>query len=161
MKFLLSILLLFPLLANAQNNSTNDSQFKSLKKYSKYKLVRTSNDSAILKKYTDQYKNQGGELYIIMLQQKYKPTKTNDSTYTLVLTQQDLQSNESSPAWNDFLFCPIGKPNCKLIATDGVGTKIQEYAYRNEKKNGITIWYDAANNTTTKFNYADDILIRK
>src|ERR1700691_1408274 len=129
MKFILSVILLFPLLAGAQNNNANDAQFKNLKKYSKYKLVRTSNDSVILKKYVEQYKSQGGELYIIMLQQKYKPSKTSDTTYTLVVTQQDLQANEASPSWSDFLFCPIGKPNCKMIATDGVGTKIQEYVY--------------------------------
>ncbi|HXB10579.1 MAG TPA: hypothetical protein VNZ45_01225 [Bacteroidia bacterium] len=161
MKFILSILLMFPLSVFAQSNNTNDGQFKNLKKYSKYKLSRTSNDSAILKKYIEQYKNQGGELYIIMLQQKYKPDKTNDSTYTLIITQQDMESNEASPSWSDFLFCPIGKPDGKIIALDGVGNEIQRYVYKNEKKNGITIWFDAANSSNTKFNYVDDILIRK
>lgn len=142
-------------------NTADEAAAKKLKKYSKYKLERTSNDSIILKKYLELYKHSGGELYIIMLQQKYKLIKSGDTVFDLHLAADDAAQEGEHPQWNDFLYCSIGKANGIINVIDADGNKIQQWHYRGEKKEGIVYWYDADNKVSNKFLYKDDLLIQK
>jgi antitoxin component YwqK of YwqJK toxin-antitoxin module len=158
MKYLFFLALLLPFGLKAQ---TDDVQLnKKLKKYSKFKLERTSQDTALLNEYIERYKKSGGELYIVMMQQDFKLTKANDSTYTLKIAEQDEERITSSAEWADFFFCPIGKLNGTVVAYHADGTKMRESQYKNERKEGIETWYDASGNAT-HFRYMNDMMITR
>jgi hypothetical protein len=150
--------------ANSQNwKAVDDAAAQKLKKYSKYKIVRTSKDSNLLKGYIELYKHNGGELYIIMMQQKYKLTKEKDTVYKLVISPQDeAEVGKDHPEWNDFLYCPIGKTNGTIIVMNADGEKMQEWHYRSEKKEGLVYWFNTEDKTISNtFVYKDDVLQQK
>jgi hypothetical protein len=149
--------------SNTQNwKAVDDAAAQKLKKYNKYKLIRTSQDSNLLKGYIELYKHNGGELYIIMMQQKYKLSKEKDTIYKLVISPQDeAETGKDHPEWNDFLYCPIGKTNGTIIVLNADGEKMQEWHYRNEKKEGFVYWYNTDNSISNTFVYKDDVLQQK
>jgi len=143
---------------NAGSHSADMAAVQKLKKYNKYKVIRTSKDTLLLQGYIDLYKHNGGELYIIMLQQKYKVSKVSDTVYELRLTMDDASQEGTHPIWNDFLYCSIGKPNGTINVVSADGDKIQVWHYHNEKKEGTVYWYNADSSISNKFVYKNDIL---
>lgn|GEM_PF-2440484 len=143
---------------NSGSQAADAAAAQKLKKYSKYKVERTSKDTNLLLGYIDLYKHNGGLLYIIMLQQKYKLKKTSDTMYELRLTMDDATQVGEHPIWTDFLYCSIGKPNGTVNVMSADGDKIQEWHYHAEKKEGIVLWYDADKSISNKFIYKSDLL---
>jgi hypothetical protein len=166
--FTLSLLVILSLSVMAQDNAAQSANSNSqaadaaaaqkLKKYSKYKVERTSKDTNLLLGYIDLYKHNGGVLYIIMLQQKYKLKKASDTVYELRLTMDDATQVGEHPIWTDFLYCSIGKPNGTINVMSADGDKIQEWHYHAEKKEGIVYWYNNDKSVSNKFLYKNDVL---
>ena len=114
---------------------------KENEKYRKFTIIRTSNNDSLLKRYVNNFRCCGGERYIVTLQQKFKLIKLNDTTYQIKIKDKGSLVYEDESDWEDFLWCPIGKPNGTIILIDGDDIKRREYNYKNEMKEGrIVIW---------------------
>src|SRR6185437_2641041 len=100
---------------NLGSQAADAAAAQKLKKYSKYKVERTSKDTNLLLGYIDLYKHNGGLLYIIMLQQKYKLKKTSDTMYELRLTMDDATQVGEHPIWTDFCIAQLASLTEQLM----------------------------------------------
>lgn len=119
------------------------------------KVVRTSNDSLILKKYEKVYQRMGGICYILHLQELAKMKKVSDSTYNVKVKQSN--TTQSRVDWSTYLFCPIGKPNGTVTLIAENGDSIQQCTYKDEKKNGLMIWWKAKNEVMHVVQFTNDV----
>ena len=103
------------------------------------KLLRTSQDKAILDKYIKIYNHLGGLCYIIQMQHEARLKQTSDSTYSVKIN--DKGDPKLREMYQTFLFCPIGKPNGKVALVMPKGDTVQLCTYKNEMKNGLMVWY--------------------
>jgi hypothetical protein len=118
------------------------------------KLVRTSSDSMILKKYQKVYSRMGGVCYIIHLQELAKVKKVSDSTYNVKVKESN--TAEARADWSTYLFCPIGKPNGTVTLLAANGDTVQQCTYKDERKNGWMIWWKAKNEIMTAVKFTND-----
>ncbi|GAB4132721.1 MAG: hypothetical protein Fur0041_04330 [Bacteroidia bacterium] len=118
------------------------------------KLVRTSEDPEILKKYTKTYAKFGGLCYILHLQQIGKIKQMSDTSYRIVI--KDKGTPESRMDWQTVLFCPIGKPNGLVVLVSPKGDTVQTCQYQNERKNGVMTWWQPGKGVIAAIRYKND-----
>ncbi|HLG02427.1 MAG TPA: hypothetical protein VI731_02460 [Bacteroidia bacterium] len=121
------------------------------------KLVRTTQDSVILKKYQNVYSKMaqpGGVCYIIRLQRLGKLKKVSDSSYNIKI--RNANTKQARIDWSTYLFCPIGKPNGIVTMLAENGDTVQQATYQNEKKQGWMIWWKKNNEILAAVHYNND-----
>jgi hypothetical protein len=165
--FLLSAGSLFYRVMNTGVNAKDKKEEKKKKEgCDTSKLVRTTNDTVIIKKYQKVYQRLGGVCYIIQLQRLGKLKKVSDSTYNIRV--KDANTSQARADWQTYLYCPIGKPNGTITLFGENGDTMQQCSYVDERKEGWMIWWKAKNEilAAVKFthdeqpHYAIDTIIR-
>ncbi|MBI3509844.1 MAG: hypothetical protein HY064_04210 [Bacteroidetes bacterium] len=120
-------------------------------------LVRTSQDTLLLKKYETIYRSLGGLCYIIHLQQMAELEKTSDGFYSVRIRAS---KDPRAPAdWQTYLYCPIGKPDGMIALINPLGDTVQLCNYRGEKKEGMMTWVKKGEGVIHQEKYAADVKV--
>lgn len=117
-------------------------------------LDRSSEDSVILKKYVELYKDLGGVCYIKKLQDMGKLEKTDEGKYTVYLGKS--KSPDDRMAWTTFMYCPIGKPDGAVALVIESGDTVQYCTYKNERKEGTMYWLKPRYGVVAQFVFVND-----
>jgi hypothetical protein len=125
-----------------QKTAAEKAKTKENQKYDKCDsadVVRTSKDTLILAKYIKIYHSLGGVCYIIHLQKMAKIELDSAGFYSVEIKPSN---DPRAPAdWQTYLYCPIGKPNGRVLLRSPEGDTVQIAYYQDERKTGISSWY--------------------